>query len=75
MIGTLEAVETIKLLLDVGDSLVGKLLHYDALTAEFSTLKIDRDPDCEYCGEHLTFPGYTDYAQFCSGVQPIRASS
>ncbi|MCZ6852936.1 MAG: molybdopterin-synthase adenylyltransferase MoeB [Gammaproteobacteria bacterium] len=69
VIGTLQAVETIKILLGIGEPLVGKLLCYDALTAEFSNVRVDRDPECRYCGDHVqSFPGYVDYDQFCSGV-------
>ncbi len=69
VVGTLEAVEAIKLIIGQGDPLVGRLLHYDALKASFSTYRIDRDPKCRYCGDHVDeFPGYIDYDQFCSGV-------
>ncbi len=65
VIGTLEAVEAIKILLGIGEPLVGKLIQYDALTARFTTLRIDRDPACRYCGTG-EFPGYVDYEHFCS---------
>jgi molybdopterin/thiamine biosynthesis adenylyltransferase/rhodanese-related sulfurtransferase/molybdopterin converting factor small subunit len=65
VIGTLEAVEAIKVLLDIGEPLVGKLIYYDALSARFSTLRVNRNPSCRYCGTE-DFPGYVDYAQFCS---------
>lgn len=65
IIGLLEAVETIKLLLDLGDPLVGRLLCYDALAGRFSEYALAADPDCAYCGEGQAFPGYTDYAAFC----------
>ncbi|ANM31637.1 molybdopterin biosynthesis protein MoeB [Acidobacteria bacterium Mor1] len=65
VIGVMQAVETIKLLLGIGEPLVGKLLQYDALQAEFYSLRVERDPGCAYCGsEH--FPGYVDYAQSCA---------
>jgi len=65
VIGLLEAVETIKLLLGVGDPLVGRLLCYDALKAEFRELELQPNPDCPYCGPGRAFPGYIDYEQFC----------
>jgi molybdopterin/thiamine biosynthesis adenylyltransferase len=68
VIGLLEAVETLKLLLGVGDPLVGRLQVYDALAASFTELRLRRDPDCSYCGEGTEFPGYVDYEQFCSSA-------
>lgn len=64
VIGTLEAVETIKLLLGIGEPLIGKLLTYDALSQTFRTLKVSRDPDCPLHGE--TFPGYQEVAASCA---------
>ena len=69
VIGTLEAVEVLKILLGVGEPLVGRLLVYDALRARFSKLRIERDPHCAYCGDGVVkFPGYVDYQQFCAGT-------
>lgn len=65
VIGVLEAIEVIKIILGKGDLLTGRLLTYDALEARFRELKIQADPDCNYCGEGKEFPGYTDYAHFC----------
>jgi molybdopterin/thiamine biosynthesis adenylyltransferase/rhodanese-related sulfurtransferase len=66
VVGLLEAVETIKILLEAGDPLVGRLLVYDALAASFSELKLRRDPDCSYCADGVAFPGFVDYERFCS---------
>jgi len=66
VIGLLEAVEVLKILLDLGDPLVGRLAVYDALAASFLELKLRRDPDCAYCAEGTEFPGYVDYELFCS---------
>ncbi len=66
VIGTLEAVETIKILLGVGDPLVGRLLLYDALKTRFTVVVQEPDPQCAYCSEGSEFPGYVDYEQFCS---------
>ena len=66
VVGVLEAVETIKLLLDLGDPLVGRVLHYDALRARFTELEVGRDPDCAYCADGAEFPGYVDYERFCA---------
>ena len=66
VIGTLEAVEVIKLLLGLGDPLVGRLLHYDALRQRFTELTVAADPKCAWCAEGAEFPGYVDYEQFCA---------
>jgi MoaD family protein len=68
VIGLLEAVEAIKILLGIGDPLVGRLLYYDALRAEFSELKLEPNLSCRYCGNRAQFPGYIDYERFCSSV-------
>ena len=66
VIGLLQAVETIKIVLAVGDPLVGRMLYYDALRAQFTEFKFDANAECPYCGEGVTFPGYVDYEQLCS---------
>jgi molybdopterin/thiamine biosynthesis adenylyltransferase/rhodanese-related sulfurtransferase len=68
VIGTLEAIETIKILLGIGDPLVGRLLVYDALAQRFDELEIAADPECTYCAEGRRFPGYIDYQHFCSSA-------
>ncbi|MCH7824168.1 MAG: molybdopterin-synthase adenylyltransferase MoeB [Acidobacteria bacterium] len=65
VVGLLQAVEVVKLLVGIGDPLVGRLLQYDALRARFIELRLERDPTCEYCGDGAVFPGYIDYEQFC----------
>jgi len=65
VIGLLEAVETLKILLDIGSPLRGKLLTYDALEASFQTFNLRQNPDCDYCAEGKEFPGYIDYEHFC----------
>lgn len=67
-LGLLQAVETIKILLDLGEPLVGRMLHYDALSARFTELKARKNPSCRYCGEGVEFPGYEDYAQVCAST-------
>ena len=71
-IGVLQAIETIKILLGIGDSLVGRLIQYDALRQRFTELKLRPDPKCKYCAEGAEFPGYIDYEQFCT--QPLSAA-
>ena len=64
-IGLLQATEAIKVLLDVGTPLVGRLMLYDALDQRFRELKIRRDTDCKMCGDEAIFTGFVDYEQFC----------
>ncbi len=66
VIGLLQAVETIKIVLAIGDPLVGRMLYYDALRAQFTEFKLDANAECSYCGEGVPFPGYVDYEQLCS---------
>jgi adenylyltransferase/sulfurtransferase len=61
----MEAIETIKLILGVGESLGGRLLLFDALSMEFRTVRIRRDPDCVVCGNHPTVTELIDYEEFC----------
>lgn len=63
--GLLQATEVIKVILGIGNPLIGRLLMYDALDEKFRELKIRRDPECKMCGENATFTGFTEYEQFC----------
>ncbi len=65
IVGSLEAMETIKLLLGIGDPLIGRLLTYDALSEEFRTLKLRRDPDCPACGDEDQPPKLVEYDELC----------
>src|SRR5947207_4328071 len=69
VIGSLQASEALKLALGIGETLVGRLLLFDALSAEFNEVKLRRDPDCPVCGEHPTITDYIDYVEFCSGTR------
>jgi len=66
IIGLLQATETIKLLLDIGDPLVGRLLTYDGLAGEFNELRLFRDPECPACGENAHPENLPTYAEFCA---------
>ncbi len=66
IIGLLQAVETIKLLLGLGDPLVGRLLTYDALSGEFNELRLFRDPECAACGENGHPENLPTYADVCA---------
>jgi len=68
VIGLLEAVEALKILLGVGDPLVGRLLCYDALAVRFTEFRVEPNPHCRWCGEGAAFPGYIDYEQFCASA-------
>src|SRR4051812_48631627 len=69
VIGSLQANEALKLALGIGESLVGRLLLFDALAAEFTEVKLRRDPDCPVCGEHPMITEYIDYVEFCAGTR------
>ncbi len=64
-IGTIQATEIIKLILNVGDPLIGRLLIYDALEMKFRELKVQKNPDCPICGNNPTIKGLIDYEAFC----------
>lgn len=73
VVGSLQALEAIKLILGKGDLLVNRLLFFDALALEFRQVKIRRDPECPVCGDHPTITELIDYNEFC-GVphgQPV----
>ncbi|MGH9410049.1 MAG: molybdopterin-synthase adenylyltransferase MoeB, partial [Vicinamibacterales bacterium] len=74
IIGTIQATETIKLILGTGEPLVGRLLLYDAFKMRFRELKLRRDPECPVCGDAPTIRELIDYDQFC-GVAPATAAS
>jgi sulfur-carrier protein adenylyltransferase/sulfurtransferase len=71
VIGSLQASEALKLALGIGEPLVGRLLLFDALSAEFDEVKLRRDPDCPVCGEHPTITDYIDYVEFCAGNREL----
>src|SRR5881409_908066 len=65
IIGMLQAIETIKLIVGIGDPLIGRLLHFEALRTKFRELNLRRDPQCPVCGEHPTIFSPIDYEEFC----------
>jgi adenylyltransferase/sulfurtransferase len=65
IVGSMEALETMKLILGIGEPLIGRLLLFDALTMEFREFKTRRDPNCPVCGDHPTITELIDYHQFC----------
>jgi molybdopterin/thiamine biosynthesis adenylyltransferase/rhodanese-related sulfurtransferase/molybdopterin converting factor small subunit len=65
LVGTIQATETVKLLLGAGEPLIGRLLLLDALTLQFRELRLKKDPSCVLCGIHPTQTGLIDYPDFC----------
>lgn len=65
IIGSIEAMEAIKMLLGIGDPLVGRLLTYDALTEDFRTLNLRRNPECVACADESRPPAIVEYDQYC----------
>jgi len=74
IVGTIQAAETIKLILGAGDSLIGRLLLFDALKMQFREVKLRKNSDCTMCGEHPTIHRLIDYDAFC-GVTPEASES
>src|SRR5271154_6512399 len=72
IVGSIQAMETIKLILGAGESLVGRLLLFDALQMRFRELKLRKNPDCPVCGKNPTVTKLIDYDQFC-GIVPQAA--
>jgi sulfur-carrier protein adenylyltransferase/sulfurtransferase len=74
-VGTLQATEALKLILGVGEPLIGKLLLYDALETSFQTVQLRKNPRCRICGPSPQITGLIDYEQFCGvptrGRRPV----
>ncbi len=66
VVGLLQSVEVLKVLLGMGQPLVGRMLYYDALRSTFSEFKVNRRKDCRLCGEGAEFPGYDEFEQVCA---------
>jgi molybdopterin/thiamine biosynthesis adenylyltransferase/rhodanese-related sulfurtransferase len=66
IIGSLQTNEALKLAVGIGDPLVGRLLLFDALTTEWSEVRVKRNPDCPVCGTEPTITEYVDYVEFCA---------
>jgi adenylyltransferase/sulfurtransferase len=74
IVGTIQACETLKLILGKGDALIGRLLLFDALGMKFRELKLRKNPECPVCGAHPTVTKLIDYVQFC-GIRGEEAPS
>ncbi len=70
VVGSLQASEAIKLVLGIGESLVGRLLLFDALAMEFRQVDLSKSDDCPICGDQPTQRELIDYDQFCGAAQP-----
>ena len=75
IVGTLQATEAIKLILGVGDSLIGRLLQFDALKMKFREFNLRRDPACPVCGEQPTITAPIDYEMFCQGAPDLTTAT
>jgi len=69
IVGTIQANETVKLIIGKGEPLIGRLLLFDALKMKFREMKLRKNPECPVCGSHRTITKLIDYEAFC-GVQP-----
>jgi rhodanese-related sulfurtransferase len=74
IIGVIQATEAIKVMLGIGEPLIGRFLIYDALKMRFRELKLRKDPECPVCGTNPTVTKLIDYEQFC-GIHPEPAAT
>ena len=74
IIGMIQATETVKLLTGIGEPLIGRLLHYDALAMRFQEFRLHKDPECPVCGEQPSITELIDYEGFC-GVPAVEVCS
>ncbi len=75
IVGSIQAAETLKLILGTGDSLAGRLLLFDALAMRIREVKIPRNPDCPVCGDNPTIEKLIDYDEFCGAVASPETAS
>jgi adenylyltransferase/sulfurtransferase len=75
IIGVMQAIEAIKLVIGIGEPLIGRLVHFDALNLKFREFKLRRDPKCPVCGENPTITELIDYDQFCGIPQAAAAEA
>ena len=66
VVGLMQATEVIKLVLEEGLPMIGRLLLYDAMKMSFREVKVRRNPECELCGENPSVNGLIDYQAFCN---------
>jgi adenylyltransferase/sulfurtransferase len=75
IIGVMQAIEAVKLIIGIGDSLIGRLVQFDALKLKFREFKLRRDPKCPVCGDNPTITELIDYDQFCGIPQAAAAEA
>ena len=75
IIGTIQATEALKLVLGVGEPLVGRFLMFDALKMRFREIRLARDPDCPICGDVPTVRELFDYDEYCTTAGPAKAQA
>jgi sulfur-carrier protein adenylyltransferase/sulfurtransferase len=73
IIGVMQAIEAIKLVMGIGEPLLGRLVHFDALKLKFREFKLRQDPKCPVCSENPTITELIDYDQFC-GIPQAKAA-
>lgn len=74
-IGSIQATEAVKLLLGIGEPLVGRLMVYDGLEMSYRTVRVRKDPDCAVCGDHPTVTELIDYDDFCGAISTEAAEA
>jgi sulfur-carrier protein adenylyltransferase/sulfurtransferase len=75
IVGSMQASEALKVLLGIGEPLIGRLLLFDALDANVVLLKLRKDPECSVCGPHPTVTQLIDYEDFCGLRSPVAAAN
>ena len=75
IIGVMQAIEAVKLIIGIGEPLIGRLVHFDALKMKFREFKLRRDPKCPVCSEHPTITELIDYEEFCGLPQAAAAEA
>ncbi len=71
IVGTMQATEALKLILGIGEPLIARLVHFDALKMKFREFNLKRDPECAVCGEEPTITAPIDYEMFCQGAPDL----
>ena len=74
LVGLIQATEVVKLILGIGQTLTGRLLHVDALAMQFHEFRLRRDPECPVCGEHPSITEPIDYEGFCLNPNVVAAA-
>jgi sulfur-carrier protein adenylyltransferase/sulfurtransferase len=73
LVGSVQALEAIKLILGIGKPLIGRMMHFDTLAGDVRLLKLRRDPNCKVCGDNPTIKELIDYEVFCGLADPGQA--